>query len=621
MLATVLALAGTTWADARRPVVRGAADETGRARRTVGAGVLVVLVVLAGISLQQFRLAAASASPSSGVGLDPIAALSPVLTLLALAVAGVALTGPVMRVLERRTSAGAGLVPSRPSRQLARRAPVYASALLVLAFATGGLVLAASVDGSWRAIDGAAAAAAVGGDARVAVDGPAVTDDRAVGTASASTTADPDGAAAAARVPRRGAHRFRARRRAGHPGGRSPGGRARSGIRAQRGGPRCARRRPSRCGARGGPPGAPRGVGDRPVRSTARAGPGTAAPAASLTVWVQGPDGVAVRHSAGEVAPGAPTTVETSAIPTPGTTLLGVEAQLIGTGTLGVDVSIVGTGLAGTVEVTSREPSARVPAVAAGTPLPVLVDRRLSDRIAAVPGDEFEVRLRTGGAEATARVVVVVDVVPAVEPGVLIDLGALTAAAFADGAGVPEPTEVWLSGERASDAANALAGTPGFGTAVQSRDAASGSDIVQSAVTAVWLGAIGAALFALVALAGLASASASTRSGEVAVLRALGATARMQSHARRDELVGLSATAVVLGTAIGLLVAWLTSADLALAATPDAAAGLDAVLSPAWVPLAVALAGLAAGCLIIASDAARSAAARASTALPGQDDD
>ncbi|BDZ55613.1 hypothetical protein GCM10025870_26860 [Agromyces marinus] len=77
MLATVLALAGTTWADARRPVVRGAADETGRARRTVGAGVLVVLVVLAGISLQQFRLAAASASPSSGVGLDPIAALSP----------------------------------------------------------------------------------------------------------------------------------------------------------------------------------------------------------------------------------------------------------------------------------------------------------------------------------------------------------------------------------------------------------------------------------------------------------------------------------------------------------------------------------------------------------------
>ncbi|BDZ55611.1 hypothetical protein GCM10025870_26840 [Agromyces marinus] len=336
---------------------------------------------------------------------------------------------------------------------------------------------------------------------------------------------------------------------------------------------------------------------------------------------MQGPDGVAVRHSAGEVAPGAPTTVETSAIPTPGTTLLGVEAQLIGTGTLGVDVSIVGTGLAGTVEVTSREPSARVPAVAAGTPLPVLVDRRLSDRIAAVPGDEFEVRLRTGGAEATARVVVVVDVVPAVEPGVLIDLGALTAAAFADGAGVPEPTEVWLSGERASDAANALAGTPGFGTAVQSRDAASGSDIVQSAVTAVWLGAIGAALFALVALAGLASASASTRSGEVAVLRALGATARMQSHARRDELVGLSATAVVLGTAIGLLVAWLTSADLALAATPDAAAGLDAVLSPAWVPLAVALAGLAAGCLIIASDAARSAAARASTALPGQDDD
>ncbi|MBM7505606.1 hypothetical protein ACFPER_00715 [Agromyces aurantiacus] len=621
-----LVLAVSAWRDAGRPVVRGAGDETGRARRALAAGAVVMLAATAAISLWQFRLYGSPLvrSASGGIRVDPLAALAPVLVLLALAVGALAVTGGAARLLERWAAGRPGLVPSLPARQLARRTPLYASAILVLAFAAGGLTLAAVVDGSWRAADRAAAAAELGGDLRV--DLPArdvVRGPDPLAAAEADAIAALDGVVAGPV--------FRGEARVGSdpvdlvavpiprlaeiaPGAGTPLG---AGTREVLAG---ADRGPAI------PPAATLAL-DVDVRPAAGAGPAAAGARADLAVWLQDRDGVALRLDAGSVEPGRRATLSTPAPDLPGLTILGVEARLAGGGgdldvaIGGVDVGSDPLDLAGELSVSSTAPSARLSALPdGGTPVPVVVDRELAHLVDAGIGDPLEFRVQTGGATVLAEVAGIVPVVPAGDRAVLADLGAVTAAAFSSDAGVPQHDELWLAADEPAAVADALLQDRTTPITVTTRADVSSDRLVAPALTALWIGAAGAAMFALVALAALVAALAAARAGETAVLRALGTTARGQAAARRDELLVLAAVAIAVGLAIGAVVALLTAPELGRAAVPSAAAGIPPIAAATWIPLIVATAVLGAGATAIAITAGGAVRRLAASALPGTED-
>ncbi|MGX5696930.1 hypothetical protein ACWKWP_12085 [Agromyces soli] len=169
MTLAVAMLTASAWAEARRPVTRGAADETGRWSRAAALGGTVLLALAAVISLWQFRLYGSPLVRSAGGGteVDPLAVLAPVLTVLALCLGALALTPLIARLLERSAARRPGLVPALPMRQLARRAPMFASVAFTAMLGAGGLALAAAVAGSWQGFDASAAAIATGGEVRV----------------------------------------------------------------------------------------------------------------------------------------------------------------------------------------------------------------------------------------------------------------------------------------------------------------------------------------------------------------------------------------------------------------------------------------------------------------------
>ncbi|MGR0221039.1 FtsX-like permease family protein [Agromyces sp. ZXT2-6] len=628
-------LTGTAWAEARRPVVRGSGDETGRTRRAFTAGGVVVLLALAAIALWQFRLYGSPLVPSAGgsTRVDPLAALAPVLVLLALAVSAVAVAGGAGRLLERWGATRPGLVPALPARQLARRTPLYASAVLVLAFAAGGLALTASVDGSWRAFDRAAAAAELGGEVRVALPGRSVVADD---DPSAGFDADSAGSGGTAAIPV-----FRGEVRVGSdPAGlvALPTERLADAAPAA-GTPLPPAVATALSAGERGPAVAPGsqvllGVqvsdaasADPVAAPVIEADAGTGAGRAALAVWLLDADGVAHRIPAGEAAPGRGPAPVATAPDLDGLTLLGVEARLTGGGgDLVVTVADViaepggSTGLSGEMTVSSTSPADRIAAAAADAVVPVVIDRRLAALTDASPGDPIEFRVQTGGATVRAEVADVVAVVAGAEPAILADLAAIGASAFASGAGVPQHTEVWIASDDPAATASTLLDDRSAGFDVDIRADASSTAAVAPALTALWIGAAGAAGFALVALAGLVAALAAARAGEVAVLRALGTTARGQAAARRTELLGVALTATAIGVAIGLVVALLTAPELGRAAVPGAATGLATSFAPSWLPFALGVAVLAAGGVAVAVAAARAVRVRALTALPGGED-
>ncbi|WP_400996036.1 hypothetical protein [Agromyces sp. GXQ0307] len=627
-VAVVTVLAGTAWRDARRPVVRGSGDVTGRAGRAIAAGGVVLLVTLAAVALWQFRLYGSPIvrSASGGSSIDPLASLAPVLALLALAVGSLVLVGAVLRLVERWAGARPGLVPALPARQLARRAPAYASAILVLAFAAGGLALGAAVDGSWRTYDAAASAAAIGGEARIELAGRDIVDGGIAGTDGLGAL-PPDTIA----VP---VHRGEARVGSDPVGVVALPVSRLADAAPGSGTPLDVSARDALASTARGPSidaGAVLAL-EVAVRVADASGVSTATddaanpPRAALAFWLLDADGAARRIPAGEVRSGAEARVEAIAPDLAGMTLLGVEARMAGGGgALEVDVrgadAASASGLDGTLAVSSRSPADRLVAAGASDDvLPVVIDSGLAALVAAEPGDPIEFRLDAGGATVRAEVVDVVAVVPAVGPGLLADLGALSSFAFASGAGVPEFGDVWLAGPDADATADAIVDAAGLAADVDARADASAVAIVAPGVTALWIGAVGAAGLAVVALAGLVAALANARAGELAVLRALGATARLQSAARRAELVGLVVTATVIGVGIGLAVAALTAPDLGRALAPGAPAGLVASLVTSWPPLAAALVLLVAGCLAIAAAAAAAVGVRARTAVPGTEE-
>lgn len=251
--------------------------------------------------------------------------------------------------------------------------------------------------------------------------------------------------------------------------------------------------------------------------------------------------------------------------------------------------------------------------------LPVAIDERLSAGTSAGPGDRISLRLGSADGTIDARVAAVVQAVPgAGEFGVLADRAELDAALTEAGARTPSADELWIGAADPNAVVAAFDRERPGGAVALARDATSTASLVSPAITALWLGAIGALAAALAALIALAAALGSSRRGEVLVLRALGAPAAMQGRARFAELAAAVGTAIVLGAAIGAVAALATAAELARAAVPGAPAALAPAIVLDWWPLLAALGAFALATAAVALVAAR--AVTVSAGRPGREE-
>lgn len=573
VIGALLLVAGQAWREARRPVVRGSGDEVGRMPRTIVAGGVVLVAVVAAVSLWQFRLYGSPLVPtaSGALEIDPIAVLAPVLVLLALSLAALGLSRPIGLLLERAAAARAGLTPALPMRQLARRAALYASASLVSILAVAGLTLSAAFAGAWQQFDRAAAAIATGGDVQVAIagrdvvrgDDPFALDDPFAGV---------EGVTASGPV-------FRGEIRIGSDRSTiiaapvtalheiAPG----TGAPADGGG----------LAASAAAAGLPLPDDARALEYVARvSAPAGTSGTVSISAWLLGESGAATRLPAGvfEIESGGGA-ARIELPDAPGLRLLGLEATQAGAQGADVHVSLGDVALApptgfapdleleGELTLSSTDPSERAPLAsdaASEARLPVAIGSALAARIQAEVGDELSFRIITGGAEVEAVVAEIVPAVPAAGgDAVMADLGALEHDAFVDGAGVPQHGQRWLAASDPTRVATELERDRQVAMTVTTRQSASSHALISPAVTALWAGAGGALLFALIAVVALVAALRTARLGEVGVLRVLGMPARAQARARFAELSVTLGTAVAIGVAVGLVTALVTTRELA----------------------------------------------------------
>lgn len=333
--------------------------------------------------------------------------------------------------------------------------------------------------------------------------------------------------------------------------------------------------------------------------------PGTVA----VSAWVLGSDGAAARIPAGSFAVssgGGTARAELPELPdTAGLGLLGFDAVLAGSqgvadvvagfGEVAIDgdaAASVALETAAEVTLSATQPSGRVATSAVGdsAPVPVILGAGLAGSINAEPGDPLAFRVLTGGADVDAVVAGVTPVVPGGgDNGILADLGALSAAAFAGDSGVAEPTEEWLAASDPAAVAATIERDRATALTATTRADASSAPLIAPAVAALWVGAFGALMFALVAVIALVAALGRARFGEVIVLRALGMPAALQARARFAELAPALASATLIGIVVGSLTAFATVRELARASVAAAPSGLPIGVGVDWLPWAVAL--------------------------------
>ncbi|MGA7148508.1 MAG: FtsX-like permease family protein, partial [Microbacterium sp.] len=246
-----------------------------------------------------------------------------------------------------------------------------------------------------------------------------------------------------------------------------------------------------------------------------------------------------------------------------------------------------------------------------------VVTEALASRLGIGVGDPVEFRYAGTGRQGAATVSSVVDAVPgaATSLALFVPMETLLTSQLQRGTSIVPPNAVWATGELgAADELSATLGDRPVTTAAPGVAA----DVVGALVGGWWIATIGSIALSLVAAFGIVQTLAIARRRELGVLRALGVTPASQARMRAGELGGVFAAALVLGGAAGVLVSWLVVPALVRAVTPGILP-LATGLSFSWIPLAVALAVLAAGLAVVISVSAASTHRAARGATVGEE--
>ena len=484
-----------------------------RRTRALAAGIGVLVIAAAGVSLSQFLLY------TNASGANPLGALAPALGILAIAVAAVAVVPPAFRVLESVSTRGSGLGPALAVRHLARDAAVHSTSVLLIVLALGGATLAAGYAGSAGAAERLQRQTATGGDVRVHLDGRPSVDDSSgylpvvdYGSVPGATSALP-ALAVEARI------------------GDTP-------LEFMATSPARQASLPS---------------GTRALEvSLDSLGRGETI---DVSAWLADEQGQAIL-ARGDESGDVP-------VPPGEWSLLAIELHVGGiSGPVSIPVSVTSV-MAGTTELldSSRTvrlsvaaPTARVMIVEAEVePLPVVLTDAASTLLVAPPGATITLALPATGGTIDAVVLATVAAVDGARGSLAAhaDLAALGDYLLRTGQRVPQPNEVWISSPIAQVAAGEAALLPTLPAAITTRE--SGSGMAAASTSVFVLGSAGAALIALLGVAAVAWSLGREREMDGRVLRALGLGDRAVARIRVLELSLATLAASVTGVVAGLV--------------------------------------------------------------------
>ena len=237
------------------------------------------------------------------------------------------------------------------------------------------------------------------------------------------------------------------------------------------------------------------------------------------------------------------------------------------------------------------------------TAIPAIADSQLLDATGAREGDT--VLASRDGFESPVRIVGTAADFPTLDPTVpflVVDRAALELVDYSTWGLVDTPHEWWLSVEPGRDAevATTLSGGLYSVASLVSRAQLQSTMLVDpialGVIGALGLGSIAAIALAMIGFLVTVTFMARERIGELALLRALGASTRGLVGMLAVEEVLLLAYGLIAGTALGLLLAWLaipftsvTSTGAAAVPPPAIVVPWDAIL-PVALPAAVILA-------------------------------
>jgi hypothetical protein len=260
-------------------------------------------------------------------------------------------------------------------------------------------------------------------------------------------------------------------------------------------------------------------------------------------------------------------------------------------------------------------------------PIPALVDQAFLDRTGAAVGDSLNASVV--GVPLTLDLIGRVDGFPPLDetkPFVIVDGLALDLARAGAGASIVNADEWWLAvdPDRADDVASALRSSPIVATSVIERSVVSanlsGDPLGLGVIGILGLGSLAALVFASIGFLVSATVSISERIGEFALLKALGLAPRQLLLWLSIENLLLLATGLILGTLLGLLLAYLVLPFATLTATgePPVPAPVIVVPPEAAVPTLVLAAILVLATVFLA--ARQLPAARTSAVLRARDE-
>ncbi len=197
-VAATAVLALVAGLQARAAARRQVTDRSGRARTVAALSTVILTVVAAAVCLWQLRrYGSPLVITADGARTDPLSALAPALVLAGLAVAVMAVLGPVTRLWSALAARARGAVGVLAARQVARRLVVYVVPVVLLVLAGGSATLAAGYAGTSERLQDDVATVRNGTDVRVALPKGI-----AVDPALVSALAGLDGVTAAAPVGR-----------------------------------------------------------------------------------------------------------------------------------------------------------------------------------------------------------------------------------------------------------------------------------------------------------------------------------------------------------------------------------------------------------------------------------
>lgn len=616
---TTCAMAAALWVSLR----------VGRGRRTTARGgrataaVLVGLLVLASVVVV-WQLPAARASR-----FDPIVAVAPAVVLLGGALVALAVFNVVAVAAAAPAAAAPAMQPSLSVRQIARRIPLYAVAVLLIVLTTAQAVFTSAYAATWTTMASDSAAVRAGTDLRVDTAPQAVSP-----TDVAEVAAVPGVDAASAAVAEEIEIGATAAQLVAVPGPRiaeiiSPAG----------------------------------GLVDRDVLTAAPAEGAVTAEAVELAADATGIRVTAVLRTDATIIPevdlaavlldatGAPAVLRLSddvVAETDGTARRIAQAPLP-EGTAPWRLLAVTAGLAASAVTRAADVSlTQVEAVGSGAidasgelalgvdasdgvlwladgadaqnpppPLGVVISDPLASRLGLGVGDPFEFRYAGSGRRGAA---VVSDTVPVV-PGTSSDLAVfapletLLVSQLQRGSSIVAPRSVFASG--AVSAAPDVSRTMGDRPVLTSSPGVS-ADLVGALVPGWWIATIGAAVLAIVAASAIVHTLVRARRPEFGVIRALGVTPARQARMLAGELAGVFGASLLLGLAAGALVAWLVVPALVRAVTPGILPIAGGVTADG-APLAAVVLSIAGGLSITVLGAASRVRREARVATVGED--